>query len=221
MDTLGLWLNFTTISVLIKSLFPETIFFSFASSSLPSLFLYFSLFQPFPFFFLTDYYYAIQAAFELTTLLRWLFQAECGDEPVILSRGQRQQAVTKVAANPSPVLGLHHRHWAWIRLLLLLHHHLLIGSALSPFESNFITAATSKYGTDRNIRVWKLRKVNTPRLIGKPVYVGDLESSKRKIQERSCYRKEGKSWGKLEENVLEWGSVQLWAGADRTGAEFP
>lgn len=50
MDTLGLWLNFTTISVLIKSLFPETIFFSFASSSLPSLFFYFSLFQPFPFF---------------------------------------------------------------------------------------------------------------------------------------------------------------------------
>lgn len=146
MDTLGLWLNFTTISVLIKSLFPETIFFSFASSSLPSLFLYFSLFQPFPLFFLTDYHYAIQVAFELTTLLWWLFQAECGDKPVILGRGQRQQAVTKVAANPSPMLGLHHHHWSWICLLLLLHHHLLIGSAFSPFESNFITAATSKMG---------------------------------------------------------------------------
>lgn len=52
----------------------------------------------------------------------------------------------------------------------------------------------------------KLRKVNTSQGIRKPVYMGGLESSKRKIQESFCYRKDGK---RLRE-----------AGRESSGAKF-
>lgn len=83
MDTLGLWLNFMTIFILIKSLFPEMIFFFFFCLFLIAIFvpLPFPL-SPFPF--LTDYHYAVQAAFELTTLLQWLFQAGTASLPLSL-----------------------------------------------------------------------------------------------------------------------------------------
>lgn len=48
-DTLGLWFNLMTISILMKSLCPGTISFPLTSSSLPCLFLYFSLFHLFVF----------------------------------------------------------------------------------------------------------------------------------------------------------------------------
>lgn len=86
-DTLGLWSNFMTISVLRKSLCPGTIFFPFTSSSLPSLFLDFFLF--YLFLFRQTNHDAVQAAFEPS--YSGFPGGVCGDMPVIPGRGQRQQ----------------------------------------------------------------------------------------------------------------------------------
>lgn len=116
MDTLGLLLNFMAISILIQSWFTGMIFFFvFASSSSPSLFLYPSLFHPFPF------------SKDKVPLCGpgclWTHDPPAlalpgrvyGDKLVILGRGQRQQQ-QREQTKTSPGLGWQALPLSWICL---------------------------------------------------------------------------------------------------------
>lgn len=158
MDTLGLLLNFMAISILIQSWFTGMIFFFvFASSSSPSLFLYPSLFHPFPFSKDKVPLCGPGCLWTHDPLALALPGRVYGDKLVIQAEAKDN---SNKGSRLKPAQGWDGRHCLWAGSAFPLAP--LCLHCRPPFSS-FKRNRNSSYRWNRadgNVRVWKWRKIN-------------------------------------------------------------